>query len=101
QPDHEGCTAAGRAVDADVAAGGAHQVLDHRQAEPGAPGGVLGAEEGFEDLPQHLCVHAVATVGQVDAGHAVVIEDAHLEPAAVGHGVARVGGDVEQHHLQL
>ena len=88
----------------------------HRQPEPGALARLLRGEERLEDPCEHLGRHAGAGVrhGQhhVVAGRhlgvpARVVLVQHLvgnldrQPAAAGHGVAGVQGEVQQRALDL
>ena len=89
---------------------------DGGEAEAGAFVDVLGGEEGLEDFVEHIGGNADAGVGDVDfdvasrfgadvergvllVDHAV--SDADDEVASVGHGVARVDAEVEEHLVHL
>ena len=116
QVDLERRAAPGLAVDVDPAAA----LLDHaehgREPEPGALAGGLGRVERLEQVAADLLVHADARVADrqqdVRAGRALAVlgDLRRLEldvggldrqRAAVGHRVARVGGEVEDHALHL
>ena len=87
------------------------QAVDHRQAEAGAPPHPLGREEGLDRVAQGDGVHADAGVADRDpkilAGREQLPRSDLLgagrdaEPAAAGHGVARVQCEVEDGELEL
>ena len=92
------------------------KAVHHAQAEAGALADVLGGEERFEGAGGDIRGHAGAGIGHgnhdVLAGSDVAmllriglvecrIADLDRQPAAVGHGVARVEHQVEQRRGQL
>ena len=116
QVDAEGRALADLAVGEDVAARLLDDAVDGGQAEAGALADILGGEERLEDLGHDLGRHAGAGVLDLDqhvlAGrHAVAgelqalalgdVARADGERAAVGHGVAGVDGEVDDHLLEL
>src|SRR2546430_16120171 len=107
---------ANRALALDPAAMLLDDAEDHGEAEAGALAGVLGGEERLEDALTDLGGHAVAggadtepdilarprlevPAQKVGVGNEVGgLED---DAAALGHGVARVEGEVHQHLADL
>ncbi len=104
------------AIDADLAAALLAEAVGHAETEPGALPFRLGREERLERAIEHLAPHAGAGAGHgqhhVLAGrqvgharHVAVVEHRvgklEREPAAVGHRVARVDGEVQHHFLEL
>ena len=98
-------------VQPDLPARGPDDARGGGQAQPGGVG--LGREERLEGALPLLGVHAAARVGQRDpheaaAGRKVVelarfqddVDGGDGQHAAAWHGVARVGGDVDQYLLQ-
>ncbi len=89
------------------------KAIDHAEAEPGSLADFLGREERLESPIPHLGRHSAAGIadGQPDIrsgqapGHCPLCQDDvpgfDLEHAAVGHGVARIQGKVEERGLQL
>ena len=96
------------------------ETVHHRQAEAGALAGPLGGEERIGRARQCRLIHAGAGVG--DGQHDIVAAGAtcsrkpmklavaapprgvaggDAQPAAIRHGVARVGRQVEQRQFQL
>src|SRR3546814_19210325 len=53
-------------IDADMPARLLDEAIDHRQAQASAPSDLLGGEEGFDGVAQHLLIHALAGVGHAD-----------------------------------
>ena len=102
-------------MDARLAAGLAHETVDHRQAQPCAHPDRLGGEEGIEGLGDHLGRHAAAVVGHregdvfarfqvADPGHARIqrpVGGLDEDATALGHGVAGIDAEVEQGVFQL
>ena len=103
------------AVDRDMAVRLPRKSIDHRKPKSGALPDRLGGKERIEGARRHLRAHAGAGVGDADAdiiagrkrrrirGHAVEprIRGRDGELAAIGHGVARVDGEIEQRAFQL
>src|SRR5689334_1437959 len=65
QMDAHGRAVADRAIDLKEAAGLGDDLIDHRQAEPGAAV-ALGGKERLEDAPAGRLVHAGAAVGDAE-----------------------------------
>ena len=93
-----------------------HEAEHHAQPQAGALALLLGREKWFEDFGHHLRRHAGSGVGYRDHGvvprrhrgvefHVIVIQSlvarGDRQPAALRHGVARVGGEVQQARLDL
>jgi hypothetical protein len=87
-----------------------------RKTKPGALSHLLGGEERFEGLGDHLGRHAGTGIGDhhgdvLSGGNAGVIcgsgggylavARSHGQPTAAGHRVARIDRQVEDHVLQL
>ena len=103
-------------IDIDKAAGLLDDAVDRGQAKAGAFADVLGGEERLEDLADDRRRNAGAGVGDFDQhvvrrrhalgvialafarGH---IGGAHVQPAAVRHGVARIDREIDDHLLEL
>ena len=116
QEDAERRPLAGLGIDVDEAAGLLDDAIDRRQPKPGALADLLGREERLEDLVDDLAWNAGAGVGDVDPDifgrrHALVGEPrgffardiccSYGELAAIGHRVARIDGEVDDHLLEL
>ena len=116
EQEAEGGAAAGLAGHLDVAVALGDDAVHRREAEAGALARLLGGEERLEGARPRRLVHAAAGVGDLE--HEVVAggggdEDAAVvlvqldvggpdgERAALGHGVAGVDGEVEQHLPEL
>jgi len=112
----EASAAAGSGIDVDEAATLLDDAVDGGQAKARALAGFLGGEEGLEDAGLGGGVHAVTSVGngeqnvvtKLDRGmkmRVVVIDEEVLrfegEPAAKGHGVAGVDGEVQENLFEL
>jgi len=98
----------------------AYRAVDRRQAHADALALGLGCKKGLEDVPLHLDVHAGAAVGDTDPdgraatfaaigvehltrgrGHHVVhVDGRDTQLAALGHGVAGVGDEVQEGVVQ-
>ena len=115
QEDVEGGAAAEFAVHLDMAAGELDDAADGGQAEAGPFARSLGGEQGLEDACPDIGGHADAGVadGQQDIGAGAGVIGLGIgfverdivghdgEPAAFGHGVAGVDGQVQDHLLHL
>ena len=94
------------ALQCDLATGLVDDGVHGREPEPGALGARLRREEGLEHPRRGVGIHAVARVGDGE-GHSgsAVFQLARFggdgERAAVGHRVAGVHDEVEQHLLEL
>ncbi len=90
----------------DVAARLRNETIDLAEAESRSFSGRLGGEKWLEDAVERFGVHAVAGIGDLYRDHRVAAPRSHLAGAdrqspAAGHGVASVGGDVEDRRLKL
>ena len=97
----------------DAAAALGDDRVDGREAEAGALAARLGREVRLEEPRQHVRRHALAGVGETqhhfrrrqhvvpDLVGAQLDARGDAQLAALGHGVAGVGGEVEQHLLDL
>ena len=116
QEDVERGALARLGIDIDETAGLLDDAVDRRQPEAGALADFLGREERLEDLVDDVDRNAGAGVADVDPHvvgrrHALVgqplgfrrryIRGPHREPAAIGHGVAGVDGEIDDHLLEL
>ena len=104
-PDRERRPLVGLRGHVDGAPEHAHDAVHRRQPHARALALLLGREERLEDPGPDRLVHADAGVGdgQHDgAGRPLaVVRGGDPQGAAVGHRVARVDGEVEDHLLQL
>ena len=101
QEDGDAGAPPGRGLDVDRAARVGDDAVHGRQPQARALAGVLGGEEGLEGAVAHLLGMPGPVVDHGDAhavGHA---GHGDGQRAAVGHRVARVDGEVDQHLLEL
>ena len=90
----------GAEIERDPAAGLVDDPVDRGQPEPGALARRLGREERLEDARLGLGVHPAAGVGHRQPRAPVLHLNAHGQPAAGGHRVARVDHEVHEHLLE-
>ena len=116
QEDAERGALTGLGVDIDKAAGLLDDAIHRRQAEAGALADFLGREERLKDLVDDLRGNAGAGVDDIDPHifrrrHALVGEAPGLlrchvggsnrQRAAIGHRIAGVNGQIDDHLLEL
>ncbi len=98
------------ALQADRAARLVHETVNHAEAKAGAVPGALGGEERLEGARLRGLVHAAAGVDHLDQ-HMIArrllgrarrgIAHGQGQRAAVGHGVARIVGEVDDGAVEL
>ena len=106
----------GRAVHLDVARALADEAVGHGQAQARTLAFALGGEERFENLVDHVALHAMARVGDgqqhvlplqhigMQAGVGGIERDiaqGERQATALVHRVARIDGHVQQHVFHL
>ena len=116
QEDAERGALAGLGIHVDKAAGLLDDAIHRREAKPGALADFLGREERLEDLVDDIGRNAGAGIGDVDPHiirrrHALVgqlrgfirrdVGGLHRQLAAVGHRVAGVDREIDDHLLEL
>ena len=101
QDDPELGAGAENALDADRAACLLDDPVHHREPEPGALADALRAEERLEDAGARLLVHPVPGVGDRDDRIAPHVGSPDRQRAAVGHRVARVQSEIDEHLSEL
>src|ERR1700675_4426846 len=96
----ERCSLARRRPDVYFARMLFYNAVAHRKTQPGAASGGLGGEEGIENTVEVLRRNTRAGVGDLDFHGTVLRGGAHLNHSAVGHGVARIHEQIQEHLLK-